>query len=180
MPDLPSPASPAPARGSVETEIWRGHTSQWVHVGYYLLCLVLAAIVLAGTWHFRIQYGYLPLVFLLIPLLMAGVRWWTTRSTGYELTTQRLKIHRGILNRRLEEVELYRIKDYVMERPLLLRLVGLGHISLVASDASTHSVKLEAVPRVEWLREQLRNAVQAERDRKRVRELDVDDSSALS
>src|SRR5262249_22284433 len=98
----------------------------------------------------------------------------------YDLTTQRLRIHTGILNRRLEEIELYRVKDYVMDRPLALRLLGLGHLTLVTSDASARTVRLEAIPSVETGREQLRAAVQSERDRKRVRELDVDDPSAIS
>ncbi len=26
-----------------ETTLWKGHTSQWTHFWYYLICLVLAA-----------------------------------------------------------------------------------------------------------------------------------------
>ena len=100
-----------------------------------------------------------------------------TRTTVYELTTQRLKIHRGILNRRLEELELYRVKDYIMDQPLLLRLLGLGNLTLVTSDASTPRIAIRAIPGVTAVREQLRTAVQSERDRKRVRELDVDNTS---
>jgi uncharacterized membrane protein YdbT with pleckstrin-like domain len=95
----------------------------------------------------------------------------------YELTSQRLRITRGILNRRLDELELYRVKDYVMEQPLLLRVFGLGNITVVTSDATTPTVALRAIAGATDVREKLRNAVQAERDRKRVRELDVDDTS---
>ncbi len=111
---------------------------------------------------------------------MAPVCWWANRATVYELTTQRLRITRGILNRRLDELELYRVKDYVMEQPFLLRLLGLGNITIVTSDATTPTVALRAVAGVAGVREKLRNAVQAERDRKRVRELDVDDTSPLA
>jgi uncharacterized membrane protein YdbT with pleckstrin-like domain len=110
------------------------------------------------------------------------VRWWITRTTVYELTTQRLKITRGILSRRLDELELFRVKDYAMDQPLLLRLVGLGNLTLVTSDASTPRIALRAIPGVQAVREKLRTAVQSERDRKRVRELDVDgdNDTALS
>ena len=114
---------------------------------------------------------------MVIPLGLWLIRWWTTRTTVYELTTQRLKIHRGILTRRLEEVELYRVKDYVLEQPLFLRLLGLGNLTLVSSDATTPSIVLRAIAGVAAVREQLRTAVQAERDRKRVRELDVDNTT---
>jgi hypothetical protein len=67
-----------------------------------------------------------------------------------------------------------------MEQPLLLRVLGLGNITVVTSDATTPTVALRAIADVAEVREKLRNAVQAERDRKRVRELDVDDTSSLS
>ena len=109
-------------------------------------------------------------------------RWWITRTTLYELTTQRLKVTRGILNRRLDELELFRVKDYVMDQPLFLRLAGVGQITLVTSDATTHRIILRAIADVQAVRETLRTAVQSERDRKRVREIDVggENDSALS
>ena len=116
---------------------------------------------------------------LVVPLVWAPIRWFTNRATSYELTSQRLRIYRGILNRRLDELELYRVKDYVLEQPLFLRLLGLGNLTLLSSDASTPTVAITAIAGAESVREKLRNAVQTERDRKRVRALDVDESAPL-
>jgi uncharacterized membrane protein YdbT with pleckstrin-like domain len=174
MPEpAPSATPPTPPPASVEDALWTGHTSQWVHFWYYFFCALLAIGALAGVPF----TGGLSAAALVIPLFMGLLRWWMTRTTVYELTTQRLKIYHGILTRRLDEVELYRVKDYVLEQPLLLRLLGLGHVTLVTSDAITPSVKLRAIARAAIVREQLRTAVQAERDRKRVREIDVDETS---
>jgi uncharacterized membrane protein YdbT with pleckstrin-like domain len=163
----------APPTPPVEIDLWKGHTSQWVHFWYYLFCLLLAIGAVAG-----IPFtGGLSAAGLILPLAMWLARWWTTRTTVYELTTQRLKIHRGILTRRLEEVELYRVKDYVLEQPLFLRMLGLGNLTLVSSDATTPALMLRAIANVSTVREQLRTAVQSERDRKRVRELDVDNTT---
>lgn len=153
-----------------ETSLWKGHTSQWVHFWYYFFCLLLAAGAIGGI---PFTAG-LSAIGLAVPLLMWVIRWWVTKSTAYELTTQRLKISSGILNRRLEELELFRVKDYAMDQPLFLRLMGLGNLTLVTSDASTPEVAIRAIPNVESVREMLRTAVQTERDRKRVRELDLD------
>ena len=171
MPDEPAPLPPPAA--STENHLWTGHTSQWVHFWYYFFCVLLVGGALAGMPF----TGGLSAAALVIPLGMWIVRWWLTRTTVYELSTQRLKIHHGILNRRLEELELYRVKDYVMDQPLFLRLLGLGNLTLVSSDASTPKIVLRAIPGVAAVREQLRVAVQSERDRKRVRELDVDDTT---
>ncbi len=167
---MPESESTTPAAAD-EKEIWSGHTSQWVHFWYYFICLILAAAACVGI---PFTHG-LSAIGLVVPLIMALVRWWLTRSTLYVLTTQRLRIHSGVLNRRLEEVELYRVKDYVMEQPLFLRMLGRGHLTVVSSDASTRQIVLRAIADVAAVREQMRGAVQAERDRKRVRQLDVDD-----
>lgn len=167
---LPTPSHPA------EVTLWKGHTSQWVYFWTYAACVVLAAAAFAG-----IPFtGGLSAIGLIIPVAWGAIRWFTNRTTTYELTTQRLRITRGILNRQLDELELYRVKDYVMTQPLFLRLLGLGNINLLSSDASTPTVALRAIAGVEDVREKLRTAVQSERDRKRVRALDVDDPTALS
>ncbi len=169
-PSIPSPAHPA------EISLWKGHTSQWVYFWTYAACVVLAVAALAG-----IPFtGGLSAIGLVIPVIWWLIRWWANRTLTYELTSQRLRITRGILNRRLDELELYRVKDYVMDQPLFLRLLGLGNITLVSSDASTPTVVLRAISGVEAVREKLRTVVQTERDRKRVRELDVDDLTTLS
>ncbi|HEY1083607.1 MAG TPA: PH domain-containing protein [Prosthecobacter sp.] len=166
----PLPASPA------ETSLWKGHTSQWVHFWYYFFCLLLVAACLAGT----VFTAGLSAIGLIVPFLMWVIRWWATKCTSYELTSQRLKITSGILNRKLDELELFRVKDYAMDQPLALRILGLGNLTLMTSDATTPTVAIQAIPQVEQVRETLRTAVQAERDRKRVRELDVDGTGADS
>jgi uncharacterized membrane protein YdbT with pleckstrin-like domain len=155
---------------ATETSLWKGHTSQWVHVWYYFFCILLVAAAL-GCMPITMGFSAIGLI---VPLLMWIVRWWMTKSTSYELTTQRLKISSGILNRKLDELELFRVKDYAMDQPLALRLVGLGNLTLITSDATSPTVAIRAIANVEDVREKLRTAVQAERDRKRVREMDVD------
>lgn len=171
-----SETTPSP---SAETSLWKGHTSQWVHFWYYFFCIDFFCIVIALGIGFGSTVAALPTaglsyIALIAPVLMWLIRWWVTKCTSYELTTQRLKIGAGILNRKLDELELFRVKDYAMDQPLFLRLVGLGNLILVTSAASTPTVAMRAIANVEYVREKLRTAVQSERDRKRVREMDVD------
>lgn len=159
---------------AVETSLWKGHTSQWVHFWYYFFCVLIAIGIAVGATVAAPATAGLAYAALVIPVLMWLIRWFITKCTSYELTTQRLKIATGVLNRKLDELELFRVKDYAMDQPLFLRLVGLGNLTLVTSDASTPTLALRAIANVEDVREKLRTAVQAERDRKRVREMDVD------
>ena len=170
MPTEEAPISAAAA----ETTLWSGHTSQWVHFWYYFLCVLLAVGIAFAATIPALFTGGLAYLALIIPLVMWMVRWWVTKSTKYELTSQRLRITAGILDRKVDELELFRVRDYSMEQPILLRMVGLGNLTLITSDATTPTVVMKAIHGVESVREKLRTAVQNERDRKRVRQMDVD------
>lgn len=162
---------------AAETTLWSGHTSQWVHFWYYFFCLLLAVgIAFAATLPAIAAppVGALAYAALLLPLFMWVGRWWATKCTSYELTSQRFRIRTGILNKKVDELELFRVKDYTMDQPFMLRLVGLGNLTMVTSDATTPTVAMRAIPGVEGVREKLRTAVQVERDRKRVRQMDID------
>jgi len=172
VPKLKLMSTPAPLNSPAETTLWKGHTSQWVHFWYYLFCLILATAAIGGI---PFTAG-LSAIGLVVPFFMWIIRWWMTKCTSYELTTQRLRISTGILNKHLDELELFRVKDYSMTQPLFLRLMGLGNLTMITSDASTPTVEMKAIAGVEDVREKLRNVVQAERDRKRVRAMDLEDS----
>ncbi len=168
-----APITPAVA----ETNLWSGHTSQWVHFWYYFFCILLAAGIGFAATVFGMAtagIGMLGYLALIIPLVMWISRWWATKCTTYELTSQRLRIRAGILSKKVDELELFRVRDYTMEQPFLLRLVGLGNMTLITSDATSPTVVMRAIPGIEVVREMLRTAVQNERDRKRVRQMDVD------
>ncbi len=169
--DAPTPPA------SVESVLWKGHTSQWVHFWFYLFCLILLGGIGFGATLLAVPTAGLSYLALLLPLIMWIIRWWVTKTTEYELTTQRFKIRSGVLNRRLDELELFRVRDYAMNQPLLLRMLGLGNLTITTSDATTPTIAMRAIPNVEQVRELLRNAVQSERDRRRVRALDLVDGA---
>jgi uncharacterized membrane protein YdbT with pleckstrin-like domain len=139
---------------SEETLLWRGTPSQLVNLPWYVLWLLL-------FW-------------LVIPLFILLWQWLVIRTTVYELTSERLKLRRGVLNKHLDEVELYRVRDYQLEQPFLLRLFGLGNIVLRTSDRSHPNVRLRAIRDGEQLYERIRAAVEQCRGQKGVRELDVE------
>jgi uncharacterized membrane protein YdbT with pleckstrin-like domain len=139
---------------SGETTVWTGTPSQVINLPVFTLCVLL--------------------IWLVVPLFVIGWKWLVTRTTRYELTTERLKTRLGVINKKLDELELYRVRDYKLEQPLMLRLFSLGNIILQTSDRSNPVVVLRAIPDAEQLREQIRTLVEACRRQKGVRELDVE------
>lgn len=136
-----------------ETPIWSGSPSQWVNFPLYVLCLLF-------FW-------------LVVPLFVMAWKWLVLKNTTYELSSQRLKLRQGVLNKDMNDLELYRVRDYKLEQPFFLRLLGLSNITLNTSDSTTPMVVLRAVPGGESLRDQIRAAVEQCRIAKGVREIDV-------
>jgi len=151
---------------SEETAIWKGSSSPLLYLGTFVLCglsvlLVIALAIASRRWWIGLG--------IFIPAGFAGFKWLINQFRVYELTTQRLKISSGILNRKTDELELYRVKDITLLSPLHLRVFGLGNIAIVSHDETNPKVIMEAIPKVESLRESLRNNVEICREKKRVR-----------
>lgn len=137
-----------------ERSIWRGRPSQIVNLGSFIILGLL-------FW-------------LVIPIFIILWKWLVIKCTTYELTTERIILRYGVLNRTTEELELYRVRDYTLEQPLLLRLFSLGNVVMETSDRSHPRFVLEAIPNGEELRIKLRTHVEECRVKKKVREVDFE------
>lgn len=146
----------ANAPQTLENPVWQGRPSQWTNFWWFVACL------------------------LVIPIPVAVWKWLTIRCTTYSLTTQRFRIAQGVLNRTFDDLELYRVKDITVEQPLVQRVLGLGTIRMVTSDATTPELRLSAIPTPVEVHERMRMEVERCRRERGVRELDVhdDDGSA--
>lgn len=158
-----------------EIEVWRGSPSQWTNLGTYLFCLLLA-VGLAAAYFLVPQINAYPaaLAVVAIPVLWILIRWIATRCIRYEITNQRVKITTGLLSRRTSEIELYRVRDYSLVEPFWLRLIGCGHIVLVTSDRTNPQIMLRAVSGAAALKDQIRQHTELMRQRRGVRDLEVD------
>jgi uncharacterized membrane protein YdbT with pleckstrin-like domain len=137
-----------------ERSVWQGTPSQVVNLGSFIL---------------------LGLFFwLVIPLFVILWKWLVVKNTKYELTTERLRLRYGVFNKKTDELELYRVRDYKLDQPFFLRIFSLSNIVLTTSDKTHPRVVLEAITDGEELREKLRKYVEVCRTRKGVREVDIE------
>ena len=104
-----------------------------------------------------------------MPAAIAGGTFWSIQTTRYELTHERLRKHWGILTRRGEEIELYRVEDTNPTAPLLYRLYGRGNVEVLSTDRTAQALTLYAVRDHEGVRNQIRDRVEAMRRAKGVR-----------
>lgn len=139
----------ASRRMGPETQMWEGHPSQWVNFWWFLACI------------------------LVLPIPVAIWKYLETRTSKFKLTTQRLRLERGVLTKTIDEVELYRVKDTQLNQSLSDRMLGIGTIEILSSDETNPTLYLHKIPRPAEFRELLRGAVERLRLARGVRELDL-------
>jgi hypothetical protein len=96
------------------------------------------------------------------------VYWLRSVSTRYHITTQRIRVERGLLSKTKENVELFRIDHFDLHKPLGMRMLGHAILHLRSSDTSFPSVILYGIPDLEALSETLRECALRERKRRAV------------
>jgi PH (Pleckstrin Homology) domain-containing protein len=95
------------------------------------------------------------------PLMTLGER--------YELTSQRLRIYRGVFARNLEEIDLVRIRDTKVKQHLGERMAGVGDVTVISTDKSNPEIVLNNVKNPIEVREIIRKAYLAEQERRGLR-----------
>lgn len=113
-------------------------------------------------------------------LLVAGLaimawKWIANLATTYELTAERLILHKGILAKSIDEIELYRVKDVRIDFTIIEQTADIGRITITSSDETTRDAPLviRDVPQARARREKLRDMVDAARRQRGVREIDM-------
>ncbi len=120
--------------------------------------------------------GLLELSISILTVGLALLYFWSrARATRYRITNQRVIVESGLFSKRLEQIDTYRIHDYVVERPFVQRMLGTGNLLLSTQDSSTPAVRLFGLKTdVVVLYEQLRRATEQQKRLRGVRVLDTD------
>jgi uncharacterized membrane protein YdbT with pleckstrin-like domain len=150
--DPPAPAAaPAPSgeHGSEQT-LFEGRPAAIASIG--ALALAILTVGLAAIW-----------------------LWIRSLGKHYKITTERVVIETGVFSKKLEQVDLYRIQDYVADRPFGQRMLGTGNLVIKSADQTTPEVRIERIRTdVVALYEKLRKATEADKRRRGVRVVDYE------
>ena len=76
----------------------------------------------------------------------------------YVVTTERVRIYRGLIGRTVDDIELVRLQDIDFTQNAGERILGIGDIHLRGADPSTPEVTLRNVHQPEEVRELIRRA----------------------
>jgi membrane protein YdbS with pleckstrin-like domain len=157
-----------------EETIWEGRYSVKNFLGRTVFAAVasLAWLALAiTTWGF----GYSSLAWIAYATCVAVVAYWlllgfkyfrVRRNHHYRLTTRRLFLTTGILQRRVDQVELVRIKDLFLRQSLLGSWLNVGTLILISSEETLPKAHLLGVEEPQRVRDLIWNHSRLERDQR--------------
>lgn len=131
-----------------EVEVWSGSPSQWVNFWWFVSCLLILPIPYVIWKYLDVKYQKMT------------------------LTTQRLRVEEGVLSKRVDEIELYRVKDTQLKQSFIDRILGLGTIEIASSDETNPVLEIRSIKNARDMREKMRQCVEKLRLARGVRELD--------
>jgi DNA-directed RNA polymerase subunit RPC12/RpoP len=143
-------SDPGPLEDNVEErEIFNVNPAWRAFLGWIILGALLSVVVV----------GLLILLWV----------WLKTISLNYRLTTQRLFVRQGIISRRIDELELFRVKDVRVIQSFWQRLIGYGTVLVISTDDLTPNVALIGLTDPVEIKEHIREHFKEARRRERVR-----------
>jgi uncharacterized membrane protein YdbT with pleckstrin-like domain len=100
---------------------------------------------------------------------------WKRLGCHYRITSRRIVVETGVLSKRLEQVDLYRINDYTVDRPFFQRVMGTGSILLKTMDKTTPELHIRGIKTdLLALYERLRAATEVDKGRRGARLVDYE------
>lgn len=165
-----------------EEPIWRSSPSQFKELLRHSMTLIAVVVCLALIVVSRMQAWpmWTTIAFAVGAsgcVLLLGWIFATVATIQYELTSERIRETTGIISRKLEEIELYRVKDISVTRSPIQLARGCATITLETSDTTRPKLALEWMPQFRDKHESIRSNVERCRlkHRARVVEFEGDD-----
>jgi uncharacterized membrane protein YdbT with pleckstrin-like domain len=108
----------------------------------------------------------------LLPILIGGVLlasvWLRTKSSRWKLTSLRIEAERGWISRRVDTLELWRVRDVEFRQSLVDRLVGISRIVVTAHDGTLPTMEIRGIPGDRSVYDRLMTAVMQARNQRGV------------
>lgn len=127
----------------------------------YALVSVLPQAITAVAVLFFVSF-YNDYLLLLLPLLfviIAIYKYQLILSYNYHITEQQLITEKGIFNKTVNYLEMYRIKDIIVNQPFWMKAAGLMNVTLLSFDSNEPVVIIKGI-KVSHLPQAIRNQVQ--------------------
>ncbi|HYG76194.1 MAG TPA: PH domain-containing protein [Planctomycetota bacterium] len=163
VPDEVSPAPKVPAQAPEAVRIFEGSVSLWMGVKTFVVSglLDIAGIAMAiyGAMNSVSALLIAGVALLMASSLMAGYAILSIRTQRYKITSRLIEREQGLLFKRVDALDLTRVKDVQLSQSLVDRMLNIGTIEVFSSDKTDPVMFIEAIPTPRPVYEKLRDAV---------------------
>lgn len=107
----------------------------------------LPRILLAIT--FLLLAWWLSPYLILFSLAVCAAAWYRflyIRSFQYLVTEQYIRLTRGIFFKRVDQVEMFRVKDYIITQSFILQVFKLMYLTLKSTDPENPVIQFQGIP----------------------------------
>jgi membrane protein YdbS with pleckstrin-like domain len=153
--------------------LYEGVPSWKAFVGHYVAVAFATLVVIALlVWMNPDATVMRKAANVLIPAAIAAVVFFGLmlyrKSIKFRVTNTVIETERGIISKRIDVLQLWRCKDVQYKQNLIDRVLGIAHITVFASDATTPTIEIVGMPASRQLFEQLRDSIEIQRQHKNV------------
>jgi membrane protein YdbS with pleckstrin-like domain len=117
----------------------------------------------AWFWSY-VAAGVLSLV--LVGLVWLGILQWKRKSLHYKITDRTIDYETGVLTRKIETLQLWRIQDIDFRQSLFERMLGIARIHVFTHDKTDPELVLRGLPASREVFEGLKNAAELARQQR--------------
>ena len=152
----------------IEQQLFAGHPAVIYSIGQLLPFVAVIAIAAVVGYYVTSWRGglYLVLGFALGCAVIYLRLYLKSRYTEYKITTQRIRVQRGLFSQKQESPEMFRIDHFELRKPITWRILGQASLHLFSSDAEFSDFWLYGLPNLERLANTLRECQLRERTRR--------------
>ena len=128
-----------------EDEVYQGHPSWRALSGFYLIGLVVALGVFL-IFYFLVDSKFLAVLLGVgLAALVLVVGYMRRVATDYLITSQRLRISRGIVRRRVQETRLDRVQNVNFDQSVFDRMLRVGTVDFDTAGTDDSEFRFEWV-----------------------------------
>ena len=167
--------SSGPHPDEPKVTVYEGSPSWRAYFGTYSLLFLLVPIVAAGAVYLAYHEQYetwVKALALLIPLAIGALIFFIVglvrRADRVRVTNRSIEHETGVFSKKIDVVELWRVRDVRYKQSFLDRVLGIAHIDVHTKDVTTPQFEIVGLPASRALFEQIRDNIEIQRQSHRV------------
>jgi membrane protein YdbS with pleckstrin-like domain len=161
-----------------KTLVYEGSPSWRAYFGTYALLVLITPAVAAGGWWVTERYlkqpqpQWVPVLAVGVPIAVGVIIFLLTglirKSDRVRVTNRSIEHESGLFSKKIDVVELWRVRDVRYKQSLLDRMLGIAHIEVFTKDVTTPNFEMVGLPASREVFEKLRDNIEIQRQSHRV------------